>query len=94
MDAHTKERIDRLGLEVTHYARVGTEYQPMDLVGHSDGITRLVVYRRADVKYSFAGWEPWVSRPFGSHGGRYDRLEAALAWFDWIEGRTNRHVVA
>lgn len=89
-----QDRIAALGLEVTHYARVGTAYLPMDLAGHKDGITRLVIYRRADVKYSFPGWEPWVSKPFGSHGGRYQTLEAALAWFDWFDEKVREHAVA
>ena len=83
------KRIDALGLAVTHYIRNGSgEYQPADLVGHKGDVTRLVVFRETDMKYGFDGWEPWASKPFASHGGRYQSLAAAISWFEWLERQT------
>jgi len=86
MTPGTHARMEALGLTATHYARVGEEYQPMDCIG-SDG-SRLIVYRPADDRYSFPGWCPWAAKPYGSHGGRYETFEAALAWLEWIDSQT------
>lgn len=85
MDAlHT--RIDTLGLRVIHYKRLGSAYQPADMIG-TDG-SALIVLRHPDDRYDFTGWEPWSDRPFGGQfGGRYQSLESALAWLEWTRER-------
>lgn len=82
MSPETHKRAEALNLRVTHYATVGGVWQPMDAIATTGD--RLIVYREADSHYGFAGWCPWAAEPFGSHGGRYQTFEAALAWLEWI----------
>lgn len=74
--------IDELELRVVYHhvhkkiaTREGTQYLPRDLIG-TDGKT-LVIWRAADDRYHFDGWDVWHD---GMGASRYESIFNALAW--------------